>query len=179
MLGTSITLIDLIDTLSTPLKRQLNRLGVSFCEYEVSQFIRTNINYPSTYTPTSYCYFVQFKKHLQEICNYSNKPIVGQRVYFTDYSGQLHNDALIVAVIGQKVKISEITRPPTLSLVGANQTNQKIGLEFDENANTSLVDISRLMVPDLFNTYYNFNLESLNVDSELIIQTKMLRWQII
>lgn len=178
MLGTTVTQDELLESLSKPLIAKLKALGLKFSDRELSKFISTNFDYALDYSPTAFCYFKLYSDHLVHLSKITNKAAVGHRVTYTDHNGKLHSQALIVSIVGNKVKVREISNFPTLSLVGNNKKNHKVVISSDELDNTRLIDISRFHAKDICNTIYLFKTDPLIQESTIKIATNMLRWRI-
>ncbi|MFT5851989.1 MAG: hypothetical protein ACI87J_001964 [Colwellia sp.] len=177
MLGTTVSLDELLESLSKPLIFKLRALGVKFCDRDLSNFISTNFDYALDYSPTAFSYFKIYSDHLDDLSEIKNKPAVGHRVTYTDHKGTLHSQALIVSIIRNKVKVCEVSNCPTLSLVGNNK-NHKVVISSDDLDNTRLIDISCFHVTDIFNTTFLFKTDPLIQESTIKIATNMLRWRL-
>lgn len=177
MFGTALTIAMLVDSLGSPLKRQLKSLGLTFCESDISDFIISNLNYSLKYTPTVFSYFMHFRNYFATNCVQPERVMAGQRVTYTDHKGTLHLDAVILSAIGSKVKICVITSPPALSLVG-NDKYKKVLISTNENDKIIYVDVSRLKSPELYETYFNFDTDPAIEDTIIKIPVNVIRWRI-
>lgn len=179
MFGTTVTQVELLESLSKPLKSKLRAIGVNFCNSELTNFIKTNLDYALDYCPTAFSYFKLYSDHLEDLSDLTDKPAVGHRVTYTDHNGRSYSGALIVSIIGSKVKVSEVSSHPTLSLVGNRNEIQKVVISSDEKDNTRVIDICRFNVKDKYNSTYIFKTNPLIEDSAIKISSNMLRWHIV
>jgi hypothetical protein len=177
MLGTDLTIDMLVESLGGSLKRQLKRIGLTFCNNDVSDLIITNLNYPLKYTPTLFSFFMHFRNYFSTNCVQPERVMAGQRVTYTNHKGTLHLDAVILSAIGNKVKICEISSPPALSLVGNNKS-KKVLITTNEKDKNIYVDISRLKSPELCETYFIFDTNPVMEDAIIKIPVEVIRWRL-
>jgi hypothetical protein len=176
MLDTTFNITSLIDSLSAPLKGQLNRLGMTYCDSDIIDLIKDNLNYPLRYSPTAFSYFTYFRNHIKAIGNDKSTPSVGHRVQFTGHNGIFHKDALITSVIGNTITICEISSPPTLSLSGKEKISQKVVINTNSYDKKRFVDVSKLSFKCDIKTTYAFVLNPSLLDTELFIPVIMPCW---
>lgn len=178
MLGTSLTMRKLIDSLSTPLMRQLDLLGLQYNKHDISALIESNLNFPLRFTPTVFSYYLYFRDHIRTISDVTQSPTIGHRVSFTDHTGFFHKEALIVAIIGSKVTISGISTPPKLSLMGMNKTHQKVIISTNPYNVSKVVDISNLRIKGAVDVLYSYTSNPVLEQTEVFIRAHMTCWAV-
>lgn len=178
MMGTTLNQEQYVRSLCYPLKIKLKAIGVSCTDPEIKVFVRSNLDYAFEYTPEVYSYYSLYSKHLETLCGKTLGPTVGQRVTYMDFRGQYHADALIVSIIGSKIKVATDSSLPALSLVGSRGENQKVIISANKESKSVYIEASRFHSPECKSCTYSFMTNPLIQESTIKISKAMLHWRI-